>query len=502
MKRYLFPLVMILVLVTVMSCSVGPAPVPILQVQTDADGRFVIQQAAGAGARNAMTIEGVVTENFGGPVVANAQVSYPANIFTVPGDIIITKDGYSIGKIQGVIASAVQGYTYHLPLRALFNPNWTRVPPLLTVEGVRPGDVVTGTIDLDIQIGTQFETYAIYVWVGGEQRGQRVGAFFDVDEAQLSINTAAYPSGTTYLRFMIYDRNHNTTLHYMPIVFDNPVVHETLPGATQIVQLTATTLGTKFGYYSEPRSNPTAKSPVSVPRTIEVHELETQILSQDILQERIFTADITVTCALAWAGVANATGYKVYRSFDGEDYHLVGMTTTANFNDHGYDLAPNKQTFYKIIPFNSLGDSEADPIIRYVWPLPGFAVYLDSPAHNEADVDLEPTFEWDLEYLGGTAADFASAWMDYSIHLFDATWWRILDEDIEDDLFYEMPFELEPGGIYSWDIYYAQALKFSQYFSTQNWARAFSYAGQPDAYWSNGSANGEFMFTTTTDAGN
>lgn len=475
------------------------------EVVTDTIGYFRIENDD-----QTKVIEGFVTHNRGGAGISGATVTYPADIFETPGDLLITKEGYALGKIQNVYWKYVDldgpeqagedhwselDYIYEAPLRDPFSPSWSDVPPVINVEGLEPGDTVSGTLAFDLNLLSEQEIYVYYVYLGGEQLSPRDSSGANEDSATVTIDTTVFPNGPTYLKVLAYDYNGNLALSVFPIIIQNGAVHNEIPGALPGFDLYSETYGINWGMYSLP-----------------VNQLNDQQddpgLSEDGLGARSVQEDVSLRCRLSWEPAAGAQGYKVYRSFDGIDYRLIGTIKTCSLQDTSSLLDIGKETYYKVVPYNSFGDNEAGAITRSTTPLPAINVFLDSPQNGETGVDLAPTFSWHLESIGGNLEDYQTVtqnvYQDFSISLYDATSYSIYEEDIKDETDYQLPFELEPGGVYSWDITSGIAYVYAENAEeTGNGeSLSISYAGY-DYTGSSGSMNGENMFTTllADDAG-
>ncbi|AOT71976.1 DVUA0089 family protein [Geosporobacter ferrireducens] len=504
--------------------------------ETDSQGYFKIENED-----KTKIIEGYVTHNRGGAGIPGATISYPVDIFEKPGDILVSIDEYAAARIQNVYWKSVTGYVYgeesvssyvygdsgssvteyvygwnqldyiyEVPVRDLFNPSWEKTPPSIQLEGITPGDTLSGIIEFDLSFQSESGIYVYYVYLGGEQRypNEDLGlGKWDENSANVSIDTTTYPNGSTYIKILAYDYNENSVLYVLPITVKNdvnPGQHEP-PGKINYLSLSTETYGVNWGLYS---------IPVDQINTMDKDD------QNNMLNTTSIPDDVTIRNRLSWDSATGADGYKVYRSFDGVNYKQIGTVKDKKyvssfsfyntFEDTSYGLAIGKKTYYKVVPYNSKGENDEGAFIRYGVPLPGFNVILDSPKNGETGVKLSPTFSWHVQTIGGSFEDYQQKYkkidldQEHTIQLFDATNYKILEryldesDNISDDenKFKYMPSDLylEPGGIYSWDIIesYYRAVHED---NNDGYSVSVSYAKDGQT----GSSNGENMFTTTID---
>jgi len=198
---------------------------------------------------------------------------------------------------------------------------------------------------------------------------------------------------------------------------------------------------------------------------------------------------------LYWMAVEGAEGYNVYRSFDGVSYEKYATVTQSHLQDYSPQVNPGKEVYYRVRPYNDVG--EGDFIERKITPLPSYSVMLESPANKYSDVSLNPTFEWSYDVSGAFPDDtefYNSIWIydgtDYIVGGFT----EIPAKKIES------PLELEPGYVYSWDVFSSHAIRFMDQ-DEKGYSTSYSISGEYTGDTSGtGSKNGEFIFTTTTEA--
>ncbi|AOY77779.1 S8 family serine peptidase [Clostridium formicaceticum] len=494
------------------------------EVITDAHGYFKIENQD-----KTKLIEGYVTHNRGGAGIPGAIVSYPDNIFETSGDILVSIGELAAARIQNVywknvtdyaqggesVVSKIYGgnsvtdyvygwnkldYIYEVPVRDLFNPSWGKTPPSIQLEGITSGDMISGTVEFDLSFQAESGILVYFIYLGGEQiypvEDFGLGGWGE-NSAKVSIDSSSYPNGPTYIKILAYDYNGNSVVYVLPVIVQNDVNLEQLNPPEQIkrLSLVSDTYGTNLGLHSLPAAQ--NKTP----------DNDSQ---KDMLNAAFITNNVTISNALSWDPVTGADGYKVYRSFDGVNYKQIGTVKGDHYHDVSYELTIGKLTYYKVVPYNSQGDSGEDALIRYAAPLPGFNVILDSPKHGETGVELSPTFSWAVQTIGGSFKDYQlkynniDLYQNYTLRLFDATdyliWEAYLDErdnlsKDENQFKYQLPFDLEPGGIYSWDI--SSAYYYADHEETESGnSVSISYVGNGQ----DGSANGENMFTTSINS--
>ncbi len=408
-------------------------------------------------------------------------------------DLIIRKEGFSTARIQNFDRTI----KYEVPLREIINPNWTYVPKLI-IEGLTAGETYSENLVFDLEVETdKNEAFVYYVYLGSEGRGpnQYIGgtALGGTNEAEVTINTKNFPDEETYIRILAYTNNDDLVLTIIPIIINNEATHTELPGAVPALNAWSITLSQVFSYYSDP-ANPNLNG--------DIYEMETPFGKTEF-DINSFTENMTVYNVVQWAAATDATGYRVLRSFDGDNWRQIGITIAGQttFNDFSSELDVGKEVYYKVIPYNSFGDNDDPAVVRWLVPLPSLEVNLISP-DNKSKVNTEPLFTWSIDFKGNDRMDWDILddedidveFISY-LHVFDLNNWKIYDEELEFDLGDTLEFQLpegilNSGNIYSWDIYDAEL------FVIYEWvADGYSYSWSHT--WGDGSANGENIFTTS-----
>lgn len=445
------------------------------------------------------SISGFVTQARGGNALEDVRVTGKGTtvaytdadgFFTVDTwaehmtDLYLEKEGMAAVRVQDVCVEEDGMLGYEIPMRKAFHPEWSAIPPRIEVTGLERGEIINGEVDITVTIDGDLDTFVFYVYLGGMQRQPVYDMEIGENELEVTLNTTLFPNGETYLRVLAYDDNENATLLVLPLEIENPVLHDDVPGAIPFLAAVSVTFGENFGYYSlEERTELFAERGLEGDPSL----LEAPMGHSFDLES--IPPGSTMFVELDWDPAPGATGYAVYRSQDGEDYTHIGNVPTLFYDDFSPVLTPDEKIYYKIVPYNSFG--EGDPIYRWVEPLPPYEVNLLMPWNYATEVDLTPTFTWEHDVRGSFPADV----MLYdSIWLWEATWsfvWYAFDMLDVDSVV--LPGELEPGAVYTWDIFDSWAGRVVDE-TDDTYTLSYSYAGDLI-----GSTNGEFIFTTSTD---
>ena len=448
------------------------------------------------------TLRGFVSDGQGGPAVEGALVSWNGAYQTttdaqgeftllIPagqvGDIIVERPDGGATRVQAVQVEEGKERVFDIPTRRSFGPNLSPIPP--TVElNVAPGDILSGTYNLQVKVSGENSTYVLYVYVGGEQRSPREGMVIEEDELEVLIDTTALPNGETYIRILAYDNNENTVIYMVPIIiFNQAPWQSSAPAAIPLVGVISETYAENIGYYSKEA-------------ILEKQQRQNRLAAPKLADIEAVPGDSMLIVYILWLPESNADGYKVYRSFDAVNYREIATIGTKHASggvfqvtDYSPQLAPGKRAFYKVVPYNSVGYGPATVVD--VTPLPPMDIYLVSPGNGAKDVELDPTFTWELR----TKAEFpADAYIEYLLTVYDATSWLIVDDWISMDEEAQLGFSLNPGHVYTWDI----ADSYAEHFQTEGpsaFSEAYSYGGLALGDTQTGSRNGEFIFTTIAE---
>lgn len=459
-------------------------------------------------------ISGYVSMNRGGPPLSGVTVSGAsggsvetdaAGYFTAfhhdkeeAIHLIVEKEGYAKARIQDISVELAQELDLEVPLREVFHSDWSLVPPSVTIDGVNPYDTVKGVLELDIAVQGDRPTYVVYVYFSGLHRHPLNGFVVDTGELQAAIDTTKFPDGLHYIRVLAYDDNDNVVLKILPLNVENELEGDVLPGDLEILNLYSVTLGENLSYFAQSRKDFFA-----------AHQLPGDPLIKDLpMDERMdlreLPGDYSLYNALLWLPVEGAHGYVVSRTIgEGEPEVISYIASDAAklengfhyLNDFSSKLRYEVPIFYEVVPYNAYGEGEG--LERWVIPMGRFNVSLLEPQDGATEVALQPTFTWEKHeslFVGTDYEDFREGiYFDYFFSLFETTAWLVDEDWIEQVEEYTLPFLLEPGAVYTWDIYAAEAFLLYHH-DVDGFSYALSVASDMG-----GSLNGEHIFTTTTE---
>ncbi len=441
------------------------------------------------------TVSGYVTDTRGGPAVEGATVSIegwvevttdadgffitdmaPAD---VEFDLIVKKDGETRAVVQDIYLEADGVMELEIPIKDSFHPGWSMTPPRIEVEGVQRGDTVSGDLPISVTLAGDLDGFVFYVYFCGWQRHPVEFYEIDSNEGEGIIDTTLFPNGDGFVRILAYDTNENVAMVIIPVTIDNDLSGVTeVPEDLAVLCVESTSYGETFGYYSKDIEEARARFRSHTdPRLQELRERR----PADFVE---MPHGSTVLNEVWWFEVEGADGYHVYRSFDGENYRWIGDVTGDYYNDYSPQLPLGGEVYYKVVPYNGAGDGNG--LVRSVTILEPFNVYLLEPANEATDVPLDPTFTWTTDVEFDEDVDLA-----YKFFIIFAAKPLGLEVWVGET---EVELEgLEPGAVHSWDILAAEAYLVCSD-DANGYSDSLALAGDE-----NGSINGDFIFTTTTD---
>lgn len=460
---------------------------------------------AGCGEpENAGLIRGCVTDTQGGPAVSGASVVYGEQsgstrsdgsfrLSVYPGephDLIVAKADRGTVRVQGVQAEVGETIVLDIPSRPLFNPEWSSVAPVISVSGIASGADISGTITLGISIAAERPIAVCFAYFCGEQRAPQELVAVKSDSAICTIVSTQFPNGPGYVRILAYDDNGNAAISMIPVSIQNAPDDIAPPESLEAIKVTSYTFGQNMGVYRKNRQEQFCRSGIREDYgTIKLRGGGT-------LSIRTAPSNSTLYTELSWPHTNGADGYSIHRRLEGGEYRLIANLrrsgTDGSYYDYSSELRPGLKVYYRVVPYNSAGVG----IGRDCWviPLPSYNVQLVSPANGSTEAPfIDPGFTW-RRTTSGTMPANVSYWD--CLCIFDASSTLIYDSESETSLYdcteLQLYGALNPGGTYSWDIYYSDALAV-YVVNDFTLSCAYSFAGA-----GSGSSNGEFVFTTTT----
>ncbi len=197
--------------------------------------------------------------------------------------------------------------------------------------------------------------------------------------------------------------------------------------------------------------------------------------------------DSNLFVVIDWEGVEDATGYKIYRKFEGEaTYHCIGSTGGLSFIDTDPRLSIRKKTYYQVSAFNAFGES--DPTVaEWTIPLPKFNLNLVSPQNGVTGVSITPTLQWQPIVAVGKYQYY-----DFYIMGKNDSYYTRYGEVGNETSVVHFGEPLQYLKVYEWNVDYAIA--YDDFYYTFPEYRAVSIAGG-----GTGSLNGAFEFTTQSE---
>ncbi len=368
-------------------------------------------------------------------------------------EIKLRKPGYAGSRVVNLLVPEGERVELRVVQREVFNPAWSARPPDVELRGVEDGDAFQGPIpyrvdvqaDNDVQYiyvalgktpGSRFLTHPRYIFVETPTTGDQ-----ELDPRPFGVR------GPTTFQVVVYDVNGNRThlLRYITVI-----PPEGWPASPQGLRAVAVTLGKQIQFFGlEPDS-----------------ELEAQAVP----------AGTNVYVELSWQPpppntntTPGLTGYRVYRSFDGERFEPIGQTHPGQraFIDADPRLSVGRWVYYRVTALRG-GDESPPSDVARTRPLAPFDVRLIAPRDGATNVSRTPTFRWAPTREVGRYRLYGVVLWDTVLgeeafwatpeppdFLVNRTSWRWN----EDGRFDGTPWAtLQPQRLYEWEVAYAVAL--------------------------------------------
>ena len=364
------------------------------------------------------------------------SVRVPPDVY----EISLEKEGYAGSRVIGL--DARRPVEIRIVQREVFNPHWSTRPPRIKLTGVEDGGKYQGEIPFRVDVTADNDVQYIYVALG-----KTPGASFLTAPRFIFVETSSTGDqtldprlfgvrGPTTFEVVVYDLNGNRTHLIKHITVVPP---EGLVSPPRELKAVAVTLGKQIQFFGVEGG--------SVPKGTNIY------------------------VELSWQGsdTPDLQGYRIYRSFDGENFAPIGQVHAGRhfFADSDPRLAVGKWVYYYVTAFRG-GDESPPSGIAKTRPLPPWDVRLVAPADEAVGVSRTPTFRWEptrkvgLYRLYGlvlwdTVLGDYSFWLtpeppDFLINRTSYRW-------NEDGRFTGTPWEtLQPHRLYEWEVVYAVAL--------------------------------------------
>ena len=461
-------------------------------VESDTQSFTIIVSSAGR-------ISGIVISDAGGPAVEGSTVTVDDStintttdaegnyvIDKVPvgtHDIIVTQSGRATSKVQNVVVIKDQTTTVDFIQKKVNVPTWETEPPTISTTGIAEGATLSGIVTCSVQVADALDIKYVFVdlYIPCELENEYYNIILP------SFNTTVFPDGDYQVTVVAYDMNYNRSQLTLNITIDNSVTGGNPPATPTSLWPLSVTLGENVGFFSTGRSELFNKIGTKEdPNIINLPEDKTIDLDSII---KVAGPDSTLFVEIIWDSVVDATGYKIYRKFEGEaTYYCIGSTEYPEFIDTDPRLSIGKKTYYQISAFNAFGESDPTTA-EWTTPLPKFNLNLVSPADGATGVSLTPTLQWapvvavgnyrEYEFYVMGKNDNSSTWEDATVNetfvVYDGT-------------------PLQYLKVYEWNVDYAIAFDYTYNYYDSIDLRAISIAGG-----GTGSLNGAFVFTTQSE---
>jgi len=366
-------------------------------------------------------------------------------------------------------------------------PTWECNPPTISVTGIEDGSTLSGTVK-EVQVNIDDESDIKYLFIAADY----IPNEFEYDEAYYGdtniplpeFDTSILCDGEHKITFVAYDMNYNRSQLTINVIIDNQNSGDS-PGIPNNLWPLSVTFGENIGIFSNERIELYNRMDIQEdPNIVTLSDGKTLNLDAVI---KTAEPDANLVVAIEWLSVADATGYKIYRKFEGEEnFKYIGSTGYPYYLDASPQLAVGRKVYFQVSAFNTYGESEKSAA-EWTVPLPKFNVELISPQNGATGVSLNPTLQWQPIEIVGNYREYD--WYILGKNDIDYTW-NGGGEMVTSWTYDGEP--LQPLKVYEWNIDYAVA--YDDIYDAGPQYRAVSIAGS-----GNGSVNGAFEFTTCSE---
>jgi hypothetical protein len=446
-------------------------------------------------------LSGTVTSDAGGPPVEGSLVEIKEGVTTISStttdaqgrfdiagltygtyDIIVTQSGRATSKAQDVHIISSQTTLVNLVQKEVNVPTWETDPPTISTTGITEGVILSGTVTCSVQVTDDSDIK--YVFIGLGYIPSELENEYNI--ILPSFDTTLFPDGDYQVTVVAYDMNYNRSQLTLNVTISNGSSGAVPATPTSLWPLSVT-FGENIGFFSTGRNELFNQMGIKEDPNIITLSEDKKIDLNSVINAA--DPDSNLFVGLEWDSMVNATGYKIYRKFEGEDsYHFIGSSTgNPWFYDTDPRLSIGRKTYYQVSAYNGFGESEKTPA-EWTIPLPKFNLNLVSPGDHATGISLTPTLQWQpIEIVGN--------YQHYD--------WYIMGKNdnyytghgtVENETSVVYDYEpLQYLKVYEWNIDYAIA--FDADYGTFPEFRAISLAGA-----GTGSLNGAFEFTTQSES--
>ena len=401
-------------------------------------------------------------------------------------DVIVTQEGRTTSKAQDVHIINGQTTVVNLVQKEVNVPGWETDPPTISTDGIAEGDTLYGIVTFSAYVTDDSDIKCIYIgfnYIPSELEYDF--ASFDSNEITPDpINTEDFPDGEFQIVIVTYDMNYNRSQLTLNVTIDNGCAGVAPSTPTSLWPLSVT-VGENIGFFGEERNKILKERSIDKSSNIinlpEGKEIELNAVIKTAEPDSSLFVDIE------WDSVLDATGYKIYRKFEGEiTYQCIGSTEDNYFYDTDSKLMVGRKTYYQVSAYNGFGESEKTST-EWTTSLPKFNLNLVSPEDGSTGVSLTPALEWQ-------PVDIIGKFQDYYFYVIgkndDYYSWMDFVENVTSVVYNGKP--LQYLKVYEWNVY--KAIAYDDFYDTFPSYRAVSVAGA-----GSGSLNGAFEFTTQSE---
>ena len=443
-------------------------------------------------------LTGIISEGAGDKLIPEAEIyiggtstktdsegQFSVNISPGKYDLLVTKKGLGTGKFQDLDLTNTEEKNIQLIL--LKGGKTVHKPPQINVNNIQPGDTVSGQLELDINIDTPINIRQTKIKLSKTgYTSDRVVSYqndFKLKDYN-GINTRIFPNGKTFLTIKTRDASNNITKKEIPLNINNQDQKSDLspPKTPGSFSVNSVTLGKTQGFFS----------------------IQGNIKN---MNKNKFPRNTVIYNSLYLPGELpeGADGYRVLRSFDGENYELVCDIQQSIYDDTDGKIRPGKPVYYKIKAYNSKYFSEPTEPVKVI-PLPEVNVNLISPEDGAQNTKTAPNLSWETTRKQETLEiknELVKETAHFNITIYksetenpynpndsDNEYWSFSITNKTEINFKEKTGEnLTTNTGYRWDI--SSGYYHIEYQYNDHLVSAFSFLGD-----NTGSLNGEFTFIT------